>query len=301
MNASGSSARSLERVHLPVLKGGFPFRLSTTSCVIPESILANIQLLGPYIDEVELVFFETRRETNFPSFHEIRDMRQAAQDLDITYNVHLPGDLFFGDPAPSLRSRFRETVLRFYERTLPLDPTLYILHLDSRRADGVVEPDLNAWADRVEGSLTALVKDGLDPTQVAVENLEYPLDKLIPFVKRTGLKLCLDIGHLILYGHDLQDQLDRHALNSAMIHLHGVRKGVDHLGVQWISPDDWEMICSLLVDYTGGLSIEIFSMDDLAASLDRLNNTLRKQATTSRFHPELDHGQADTGIRLNTN
>jgi sugar phosphate isomerase/epimerase len=301
MNASGSSSRSLERVHLPLLKGGFPFRLSTTSCVIPESILANLQLLGPHLDEVELVFFETRRETNFPSLQEIRDMRQAAQDLDITYNVHLPGDLFFGDPDPSLRSRFRETVLRFYERTLPLDPTLYILHLDSRRADGVVEPDLNAWADRVEGSLTALIKDGLDPGHVAVENLEYPLDKLLPFVEKTGLKLCLDIGHLILYGHDLQSQLNKHFSQSDMIHLHGVHKGVDHLGVQWISPDDWEMISSLLVDYTGGLSIEIFSMDDLAASLDRLKNTLRKQATTSRLHPEIDHGQADNGIRLNTN
>ncbi|MFH1976027.1 MAG: cobamide remodeling phosphodiesterase CbiR [Pseudomonadota bacterium] len=255
---------------MPFLKGGFPFRLSTTSYVIHESILANLLLLGPHMDEVELVFFETCRETNLPSLQDIRDMRQVAADLDITYNVHLPGDLFFGDPNPFLRARFRETTMRFYERTLPLDPTLYILHLDSRRADGMAERDSNAWADRVEESLTALVENGLDPGRVAVENLEYPLDKLMPFVERLGLKTCLDIGHLILYGHDLQAQLDRHLSRSAMIHLHGVREGVDHLGVQWISPGDWEMICRVLADYTGGLSIEIFSMDDLAASLDRL-------------------------------
>jgi sugar phosphate isomerase/epimerase len=126
---------------------------------------------------------------------------------------------------------------------------------------------------------------------VAVENLEYPLDKLMPFVERIGLKTCLDIGHIILYGHDLQTQLDRHFSQSAMIHLHGVRQGVDHLGVQWISPGDWEMICSHLADYTGGLSIEIFSMDDLAASLDRLRITLQEKVPTSPLHPEHDQGQ----------
>jgi sugar phosphate isomerase/epimerase len=293
MSGSGIKPISAECVHLPFLKGKFPFRLSTTSCIIPDSILANLLLLGPHLDEVELVFFETSRgQTNFPSFQVIRDMRQAAEDLNITYNVHLPGDLFFGDPNPSLRAGFRETTLRFYERTLPLDPTLYILHLDSRRADGIVEPDSFAWADRVEESLSALVKDGLDPGCVAVENLEYTPDRLMPFVAKTGFKLCLDIGHIILYGHDLQAQLDGYFSKSAMIHLHGVRKGVDHIGVQWISKGDWEMICRVLTDYDGGLSIEIFSMDDLAASLDRLQDTLQKRTMASLFRPEHDHGRS---------
>ncbi len=237
-------------------------------------------------------------ETNLPCLQDIRDMRQMAEDLNITYNVHLPGDLFFGDPNPSLRAGFRETTLRFYERTLPLDPTLYILHLDSRRADGTMEPDPFAWADRVEESLSALMKDGLDPGRVAVENLEYTLDRLMPFVEKMGLKLCLDIGHLILYGHDLQAQLDRYVSKSAMIHLHGVRKGVDHLGVQWISPGDWEMICRVLADYTGGLSIEIFSMEDLAASLDRLQKSSLKKVKTSPFPPEHDQSGVTSNVHI---
>ena len=291
MIGSGFSPLSRKPDHLPFLKGEFPFRLSTTSCVIPESIIANLQFLGPYLDEVELVFFETRTETNFPSLNDIRDMRHVAADMDITYNVHLPGDLFFGDPDPCLRARFQETALRFYERTLPLNPTLYILHLDSRRADGKLEPDPYAWTERVEESLTALVKNGLDPGQVAVENLEYPLDKLMPFVESAGLQTCLDIGHLILYGHDLQTQLDRHLSRSAMIHLHGVRERVDHLGVQWISPGDWAGISSALPVYTGGLSIEIFTVDDLTASLDRLKKTIRKEVSNQPFSPGQEQGQ----------
>lgn len=292
MNGSGMKHRSSERAHLPFLKGIFPFRLSTTSYVIPESIRANLLLIGPHLDEVELVFFETNGETNLPCFQDIRDMRQIAEDLNITYNVHLPGDLFFGDPNPSARAGFRETTLRFYERTLPLDPTLYILHLDSRRADGTTEPDPFAWADRMEESLSALMKDELDPGRVAVENLEYTPDRLMPFVEKMGLQLCLDIGHIILYGHDLRVHLDRFLSKSAMIHLHGVRKGVDHIGVQWISKGDWEMICRLLADYDGGLSIEIFSLDDLATSLDRLQDTLQKKPMVSLFRPEHDQGQS---------
>jgi sugar phosphate isomerase/epimerase len=284
MTDGGQRLTFRETDPLPFLKGEFPFRLSTTSCVISESILDNLRLLGPHLDEVELVFFETDTQTNLPSFQNIRDMRQAAEDLDITYNVHLPGDLFFGDPNPSLRTRFQETALRFYERTLSLTPTLYILHLDSRRADGVPEPDSHAWTDRMAGSLSELVKEGLDPAQVAVENLEYPLDRLMPFVAQMGLKTCLDIGHLIRYGHDLQTQLDRHLSQSVMIHLHGVHQGVDHLGVQWILPEDWKMICRALADYTGGLSLEIFSLEDLAASLDRLQKTIRKKVIVFPFH-----------------
>lgn len=291
MTVSGLRAKSPKKVHLPFLKGEFPFRLSTTSYIIPESILANLLLLGPHLDEVELVFFETLGETNFPSLLDIRDIKLATEDLNITCNVHLPGDLFFADPNPSLRARFRETTLRFYERTLPLNPTLYILHLDSRRANGILEPDLFAWADRMEESLYLMVKDGLDPGLVAVENLEYTLERLLPFVEKTGLKLCLDIGHLIFYGHDLQAQFDRHFQNSAMVHLHGVHEDMDHQGIQWVSQGDWEMICRFLKDYTGGLSIEIFSLDDLTASLDRLKDAVLKKDATSSFRLEHEPGR----------
>jgi hypothetical protein len=52
------------------------------------------------------------------------------------------------------------------------------------------------------------------------------------------------------------------------------------------------MICRLLADYDGGLSIEIFSLDDLATSLDRLQDTLQKKPMVSLFRPEHDQGQS---------
>ena len=59
-----------------------------------------------------------------------------------------------------------------------------------------------------------------------------------------------------------------------MVHLHGGRQDVDHIVVQWISPGDWKMICGAPANYTDGLSIEIFSTEDLAASPDRLKKII---------------------------
>ena len=34
---------------------GLPFRLGTTSYIIPDEIVPNVQFLGPLVDDVELV------------------------------------------------------------------------------------------------------------------------------------------------------------------------------------------------------------------------------------------------------
>ena len=147
--ASGAAGKSL-----PCLKGKFAFQLATTSYILPSALLPNIQFLGRYVDEVELVLFESGNQSNLPTPQEVREMARLAADFDLTYNVHLPGDLFFGDPDPTLRREFCATAVRFYERTLPLDPTSYILHLDSRRADGTIEEDQGQLAgpgERITG------------------------------------------------------------------------------------------------------------------------------------------------------
>ena len=95
----------------PVLKGAFPFRLAATSYIIPADILPNVRFLGPFVDEVELVLFESAYESNLPSEETIRELKSLASGMNLTYNVHLPTDAFVGDPAmppgeknPSTRS-----------------------------------------------------------------------------------------------------------------------------------------------------------------------------------------------------
>ncbi len=262
---------------LTTLKGSFPFRLATTSYILPAEILPNIRYLGQYFDEIELVLFESGHESNLPARGDIREMARLASDLDITYNVHLPADLFFGDPDRALRLKFCETALSFYDRTLPLAPTCYILHLDSRKADQTVEPDGSAWGNRVRESLRTLQMKGVDLRRVAVENLEYPLQRISPFVEAFDMSFCLDIGHLLRYGHDVAEQTASFLKMSKAVHLHGVDNGKDHTGLDRIARAEWGIICKALEEYDGGLSLEVFSLDDLTVSLDKMREMLRKE------------------------
>jgi sugar phosphate isomerase/epimerase len=255
---------------LPYLKRKCAFRLATTSYIIPADIMPNLRFLGPHLDEVEIVLFESREETNLPSPEEIREMARVGADLDFSFNIHLPSDLFFGDPDPALRDRFHQTALRFYERTLPLDPTLYVLHLDSRRADGSPEKDGEAWLERVWESVGRLARGGIDLGRVAVENLEYPLQRILPLAESFHMPFCLDMGHLLRYGYDLESTIAGFLAKSAMVHLHGVKDGRDHCGIEWIPQKEWATIKRALMDYSGGVSLEVFSLADLAPSLQRM-------------------------------
>jgi sugar phosphate isomerase/epimerase len=201
-------------------------------------------------------------------------MARLASDLDITYNVHLPADLFFGDPDPAVRAKFCETALSFYERTLPLCPTSYVLHLDSRKADGTVEQDGAAWEDRVRESVLRMQTKGMEMRRVAVENLEYPLERVFPFVEAFEMSLCLDLGHLLRYGHDTAQQMSKFLNICSVAHLHGVNNGIDHQGVEHIPPGEWEIICRGLEQYAGVLSIEVFSLKDLSVSVNRILNAV---------------------------
>ena len=255
---------------LPPLKQCFPFRLGTTSYIVPTTIRSNICFLGPLLDEVELVLYECDDCHNLPSITEIKTLAAMATDFDLTYNVHLPGELFFADSDPERRRQFCDTALRFYERTLDLQPTAYILHLDSRQANGEVEEDQQAWTQRIVSSLAYLRSHGMDLRHVLVENLEYPLGRLLPFVQAFDVGLCLDIGHLIRYGHNLETHLQDFLDRCPVIHLHGVHQGEDHLGLHHLASSDWELICRHLATYNGVVSLEIFSLADLESSLQKM-------------------------------
>jgi sugar phosphate isomerase/epimerase len=264
---------------LPLLKGRLAFRLATTSYIIPAAILPNIRFLGRHVDEVELVLFQSGDDDNLPTPGEVREMAKLASDLDLTYNVHLPADLFFGDPDMAWRRQFCATALRFYERLLPLQPTAYILHLDSRKADGQVEEDESAWRSRVHESLEFMREQGLDLGRVLVENLEFSLKRLVPLTATFGVGLCLDVGHLLRYQHDVAEHLKVFLPLSSMVHLHGLKDGNDHCGLEHIPSPEWQLIGQALRDYRGGVSIEVFSLNDLAPSLLRIQELIEGEAS----------------------
>jgi tetraacyldisaccharide-1-P 4'-kinase len=73
------------------------FRVGTTSYILPDDILPNVEYLAPRVDDVELVLFETDEHGGNLPDGALRDRLSAlAAAHALTYTVHLPLDLRLG-------------------------------------------------------------------------------------------------------------------------------------------------------------------------------------------------------------
>ena len=60
-------------------KGLFPFKLGTTSYIYPAPILPNVMRLAPFLDEIELVLFESSCEDNLPGKDQIHRLKELSR------------------------------------------------------------------------------------------------------------------------------------------------------------------------------------------------------------------------------
>jgi len=85
-------------------KHAYPFKIGTTSYIYPDHIIPNVKMLAPYLDEIELLLFESNLD-NLPTSQEINELALLAEQFDLTYNVHLPIDISLTDIDPIARSK----------------------------------------------------------------------------------------------------------------------------------------------------------------------------------------------------
>jgi sugar phosphate isomerase/epimerase len=248
----------------------FPFRLGTTSYVYPDHIIPNVAKLAPFLDEIELVLFESEGKDSLPDESELKMLREFSLHHGIHYNVHLPLDLFLGDPNEEVRSKSVSVAICMIQKTLSLDPSVYTLHFDLRDGAGVEQTDIEAWRIRSTLSAQKILGCGIEPNRVSVETLGYPFEWIVDIVSRFGFSICLDVGHLLLGGEDLKAYLEKYLLETSIVHLHGFQDGIDHLGIDRLPESALELIFSYLRNYNGIVSLEVFSIDDLRSSLDVL-------------------------------
>ncbi|KPJ75720.1 MAG: hypothetical protein AMJ54_14135 [Deltaproteobacteria bacterium SG8_13] len=247
-------------------RGRFPFRLGTTSYIYPRSYAANVERLGPWLDEIELLFFESRPDAR-PTSAELKRLVDLAGEFALRYNIHLPLDLHLGHATAQVRSAAVETVSRLIDLTAPLAPTTWTLHLpldaDPARREAVFD-----WRERILESLYRLIASGIPPRSVSLENLDYPIEWIYELSRQTGFRMCLDAGHLLIQGGSVPAAYGRYRDRIDVIHLHGVRNGKDHLSLVELKAQDSSWIPEQLQTFTGSLSLEVFSYDHLVTSLD---------------------------------
>jgi sugar phosphate isomerase/epimerase len=258
-------------------KGMFPFRLATTSYIYPDRIIPNVTTLAPFLDEIELVLFESEGQHNYPDEVELKDLMNFCLKGEVGFNIHLPVDIFLGDKDEEVRLGGISVVKKVIERTLRLKPSLYTLHFDIRYKNGGEETDIEAWQRRIIRSAKEMMGWGIEAKRIAIETLSYPLEWIEDIVKEFGFSICLDIGHMLIYHQDIPRYLENYLPQTSIIHFHGVENGVDHLGIDKLHDRIVDLILSRLRNFTGTLSIEVFSFGDLKNSLEVLEQRWKKE------------------------
>ena len=249
----------------------YPFRLGTTSYIIPDDILPNALYLAGKVRDIELILFEVDDgPNNLPSPEVIQALSKVAQDNDLTYTVHLPLDLKLGEDG-SERDQSLVKAKRVIDCTRGLDPWAYVMHLDGKAVRTSTDPDrIRRWQDHSTRALEIVSGWAGSPEKLAVENLEtYPLDFIQPVLDRVPVSRCVDIGHLWLDGHDPIPYLQAALPRTRVIHMHGIAER-DHRSLAFMLQEKVRAVWEELVRarYDGVLTLEIFSEEDFLSSIE---------------------------------
>ena len=252
-------------------KGIYPFKIGTTSFIYPDHYIPNIKMLGPYMDEIELLFFESRGTEALPSRTVISELCRLAGEFDLSYNVHLPTDISISDEDPARQQCAVETLIRIMELVRPLDASALILHApysEKSYDENLVEN----WRDRVYQNLAKITSTVGMQDIIALETLDYPLELLEDIVLDLDLGICLDLGHLMVYDYDLIKVFNKYSFKTSIIHLHGVENNRDHTTLDQLSEKLASCVLQILKRFTGVVSLEVFSFENLSSSLKFLEN-----------------------------
>jgi sugar phosphate isomerase/epimerase len=249
----------------------YPFRLGTTSYIIPDDILPNARYLAGKVRDIELILFEVDDgPNNLPSPDVIEELKHIAHDHDMTFTVHLPLDLKLGDDGNE-RDVSLVKAKRVIDCVRELNPWAYVLHLDGKSVR--TSTDANAikrWQDHSMRALEIVSEWAGGAEKLAVENLEtYPLGFIQPVLERIPVSRCVDIGHLWLDGHNPIPYLQAALPRTRVIHIHGLAER-DHKSLANMPVEKVRAVWDELVraKYAGVLTLEIFSEEDFLSSME---------------------------------
>ncbi len=269
-----------------------PFKLGTTSFIVPDHIIPNVKKLGPFFDEIELLVFESHPKEILPLKDDIKQLLYLSQKHDLNFNIHLPVDVSITHKSTKNRLKAKDAILKVIELFTPLKPTTYTLHLDMPKdininiKNSIADPYLikkypdlikkypdliKKWRARVRDGLESLLLQVPNPEIISIETLDYPFDFVESFIEEFNLSVCLDAGHQIKYGYNLLQTFEKYRSKISIIHLHGVDfsklKIQDHTSLDKLPEQYQNEVKTILNNYSGVVSLEVFNLENLNRSL----------------------------------
>jgi sugar phosphate isomerase/epimerase len=257
-------------------KGVFPFKIGTTSFIYPDGYIPNVEALGPYLDEIELLLLESTPKNHLPDKKEISKLGLLAKKYQLTYNIHLPIDLYLGDENTVKRDQAVESLKYITELVSPLSPSTSTLHLIYNSDPHNLEK-VNKWKQNTYDSLSRLTASGINAADISIENLNYPFEWMETFISEFNFKICLDFGHVFQYALDADIILDGYREKISIIHINGFEENRDHTSLDRLSRGQLDLVMNTLDEFQGPVSLEVFSFDDLKTSLNLLEGCWRNK------------------------
>jgi sugar phosphate isomerase/epimerase len=253
------------------IKARYPFRLGTTSYILPADLIPNVRFLAPLIDDVELVLFESEEISNLPDPDVIAGLKELKIENRISYTVHLPLDISLGSCDETCRILSVDKCLRIIDVTRPLAPFAYIVHFHGERRGPKPAQNMDCWKKALDLSVRDLLASGVRPELLSVETLDYPFECVYDIVSSHGLSVCLDIGHLAFHGFQINEYIDRYLDQTRVVHLHGFSNGTDHKDIAALPEGVVPMVISTLCSDAGKeriLTLEVFGLTDFKKSIE---------------------------------
>lgn len=247
-------------------KGAFPFKIATTSFIYPDHICPNVRMLGPYLDEIELLFFESAPMNGSPSKHEVEKLSRLAKELAVGYNIHLPIDIEPGAAGAHTRRRAAQAVNQVIRLTAPLKPSTYTLHL-SLPHESPDKESLQSWRQGIRQTMTHVLESGIPGPLLSIETLDYPFEWLDEIITEFDLSVCIDTGHLQQYGYDLKTMFAKYGPKTPIVHLYGLKDGRGHSSLARLQGEERKTVMQILDGFRGVVCVEVFSFAHLETSL----------------------------------
>ncbi|MFP4573043.1 MAG: cobamide remodeling phosphodiesterase CbiR [Desulfobacterales bacterium] len=249
----------------------FAFTIASPSFIYPDHVLPNARMLAPFIDEIELVFFEGASAGSLPPTGDIKKLADLSENTGITYNVHLPIDVSITDQDKKSRDHAIKTTAKAIERARLLNPSTWTLHLPytGRSYDAGSITDWQKLAGQSAERLLGIT--GISSRSISVETLDFPPAWLEPVAEKLDLSVCLDVGHLIEHGYDITETFKRLGRRISILHLYGgVEAGRGHIGLKHLPWIHAPAVSKILSSFKGTVCLEVFSRKDLEESLNAL-------------------------------
>ena len=256
-------------------KGRYPFTLAAPSFIYPADYIINVKLLAPYLDEIELLFFDSASAADLPDEVLVQELAALANDSDLSYNIHLPTDIDPGAQDAAVRQKARDTIKYIIAQTEVLEPSTYTLHLPFNAAADT--NSVRSRRKRICDSMERLLSDGLNSRKITIENLHFPFEWADEIITDFDFSVCLDCGHLFLMGANPESTFDQYADRITTLHLHGVANGQDHLSLDRLTDSQIAGLMRILERFNGVVSVEVFSFANLQTSLDLLTSRYEVQ------------------------